>query len=322
MAHKGIVLNQPSVVVMDKLTQQALAVGEEAKQMLGRTPGNVASICPRKDGVIADVESAELILKRFMQQVHGGQNLMAPRLVVGTPVNTAGVEKRSIREAAKQSGAREVLTIDEPLAAGIGANLPIDAPTGSMVVDIGGGTTEAAVLSLYGIVFADSARVAGNELSEAILFYLKNVHKLEVGERTAEEIKIKIGSAYPSKANDEVSMEVRGLHTLSGLPRTVMLRGAEVRESMMEPLSVILEVVKRTLERMPPELSSDIYERGLMLTGGGALLKGIDQLISKDTGLVVHVADDPMNATALGMGRGLEQFAEYSRIFQQNSDAY
>lgn len=322
VASKGVVLNEPSVVVIDKLSGSPLAVGEEAKQMLGRTPGNVKALRPRRDGVIADFENAELMLRRFIQRVNGGQNLIAPRLLVGTPTGVTGAERRAVREAAQQAGARKVFIIDEPLASAIGAGLPIDTPTGCMVIDVGGGTTEVAVLSLYGTVLAESVRVAGDELTEAIAFYLKSVHNLEIGERTAEDVKIQIGSAYPSQASDDASMEVRGLHILSGLPRTVTLRGGEVRNSMMEPLSVMLETVKRTLERMPPELSSDIYERGMMLTGGGALLKGLDELISKDTGLVVHVAEDPIDCTAVGMGRALENFKDFARVFNSESDSY
>ena len=290
--------------------------------MLGRTSGNLEAIRPRRDGMIADFENAELILKRFVQRANGGQKLIAPRLLVGTSTGVTGAERRAVREAAEQAGVRKTYLIEEPLAAAIGAGLPVETPTGSMVVDIGGGTTEVAVVSLCGIVIADSVRVAGDELTEAIAFYLKNVHNLEVGERTAEEIKIKLGSAYPNKATDEASMEVRGLHVLSGLPRTVKLHGGEVRSSLMEPLSVMLEVIKRTLERMPPELSADVYERGMMLTGGGALLKGLDDLISKDTGLVVHVAEDPLNATALGMGKALENFETFSRVFNRESESY
>lgn len=322
LAHKGIVLNESSVVVVDKSNQQALAVGEEAKQMLGKIPGNVAVIKPRQDGVLADCDNAELMLKRFLQRVHGGQNLVAPRLVVGTPTGATGAERRLIQETAGEAGARDVFQIDEPIAAALGAGLPVSSPTGSMVVDIGGGTTEAAVISLYGTVHADAVRVAGNALTESIIAYLKTVHKLEVGDRTAEEIKLKIGSAFPRQDWNDASMEVRGLHVLSGLPRTVMLRGVEVRESMMEPLSVILDVIKRTLERMPAELSSDIYERGIMLTGGSALLRGLDDLIGRDTGVVVHIAENPLECSAKGMGMVLENFKDLSRVFNRTSESY
>ena len=322
IVNKGIVLQEPSLVVVDKATQQALAVGEEAKQMLGKIPGNVAVINPRQDGVIADCDNAELMLKRFLQQVHGGQNLMAPRLVLGTPTGATGVERRCIREIAMQSGAREVFPIDDPLAAALGAGLPVSSPTGSMVVDLGGGTTEAAVISLYGTVLADSVRVAGHALSESIMAYLKNVHQLEVSDRTAEAVKLKIGSAFPRQDWNDATMEVRGLHALSGLPRTVMIRGIEVRESMMEPLTVILDVIKRTLEKIPAELSSDIYERGIMLTGGTALLRGLDDLIRQDTGIVVHLADAPLDCSVRGMGMVLENFKDLSRVFNRKSESY
>lgn len=322
VVNRGIVLNEPSVIAVDKSTQQALAVGEEAKQMLGKIPGNMIVINPRQDGVIADCDGAEMMLKDFLRRVHGGQNLIAPRLVVGTPTGATGVERRCIQETAMQSGAREVLPIDEPLAAAIGAGLPISSPTGSMIVDIGGGTTEAAITSLYGTVLADSVRVAGYALTESIMAYLKSVHQLEVSDRAAEEVKLKIGSAFPRQEWNDDTMEVRGLHALSGLPRTVVVRGIEVRESIMEPLTVILDVIKRTLERVPAELSSDVFERGIMLTGGTALLRGIDSLIGQDTGLVVHRADNPLECSAQGMGTVLENFKDLSRVFNRMSESY
>lgn len=312
---KGIVLQEPSVVAIDQGTKLPLAVGEEAKRMLGRTPGNVVAIRPLRDGVIADFEKAELMLKHFIRQVHGGRNLVAPRIVIGIPSGVTGVERRAVIEAATQAGAREVHLIDEPVAAAIGAGLPVEEPTGNMIIDIGGGTTEVAVLSLQGTVLSESVRVAGDELSESISQYMKKVHNLVIGERTAEEIKIRIGSAYPTTDNDEATMEVRGLHLLSGLPRTVMIKGPEVRESMSEPLSVIVEAVKRTLERMPPELAADIVDRGIMLAGGGALLKGLDTLISHETGIVVHVAADPLSCVVLGTGKVLENFKQLDRVF-------
>ncbi len=315
---KGIVLQEPSVVAIDQGTKQPLAVGEEAKRMLGRTPGNVVAIRPLRDGVIADFEKAELMLKHFIRQVHGGRNLVAPRIVIGIPSGVTGVERRAVIEAATQAGAREVHLIDEPVAAAIGAGLPVEEPTGNMIIDIGGGTTEVAVLSLQGTVLSESVRVAGDELSESISQYMKKVHNLVIGERTAEEIKIRIGSAYPTSDNDEATMEVRGLHLLSGLPRTVMIKGPEVRESMSEPLSVIVEAVKRTLERMPPELAADIVDRGIMLAGGGALLKGLDTLISHETGIVVHVAADPLSCVVLGTGKVLENFKQLERVFNNS----
>ena len=311
---KGIVLQEPSVVAMDQNEKIPLAVGEDAKRMLGRTPGNVVALRPLRDGVIADFDTAELMLKHFIRRVHDGKTLVSPRVVIGIPSGVTGVERRAVMEAASQAGAREVYLIDEPVAAAIGAGLPVAEPTGNMIIDIGGGTTEVAVLSLQGTVLSESVRVAGDELSESIIHYMKKVHNLVVGERTAEEIKISIGSAYPTQ-DDEATMEVRGLHLLSGLPRTVTIKGPEIRESMSEPLSVIVDAVKRTLERTPPELAADIIDRGIMLAGGGALLKGIDTLISHETGIVVHVAADPLSCVVLGTGRVLENFKQLERVF-------
>ncbi|MBO9998101.1 MAG: rod shape-determining protein [Cyanobacteria bacterium SID2] len=316
---KGIVLQEPSVVAIDQDDKLPLAVGEEAKQMLGRTPGNVVALRPLRDGVIADFDTAELMLKHFIRQVHEGRTgLVAPRIVIGIPSGVTGVERRAVMDAAIQAGARDVRLIDEPIAAAIGAGLPVAEPTGNMIVDIGGGTTEVAVLSLQGIVLSESVRVAGDELSDAIVQYMKKVHNLVIGERTAEEIKIQVGSAYPTD-EDDVLMDVRGLHLLSGLPRTVTIKGPEIRESMSEPLSVIVEAVKRTLERTPPELAADIIDRGIMLAGGGALLKGLDTLISHETGIVTHVAADPLSCVVLGTGRVLENFKQLERVFRGRS---
>ncbi len=314
---KGIVLQEPSVVAIDQNERTPLAVGEEAKRMLGRTPGNIIALRPLRDGVIADFDTAEIMLKYFINRVNDGKNLVAPRVVIGIPSGVTGVERRAVKEAAIQAGAREVHLIDEPVAAAIGAGLPVAEPTGNMIVDIGGGTTEVAVLSLQGTVLSESVRVAGDELSEAIIQYMKKIHNLVIGERTAEEIKIHIGSAYPNREMDEQTMEVRGRHLLSGLPQTVVIKAAEVRESMAEPLSVIVDAVKRTLERTPPELASDIIDRGIMLAGGGALLNGLDTLISHETGIVVHVAADPLSCVVLGTGRVLENFKQLERVFQQ-----
>mgnify|MGYP001793284533 FL=1 len=314
---KGIVLQEPSVVAIDQDKNNPLAVGEDAKKMLGRTPGNVTALRPLRDGVIADFDTAELMLKHFITRVSEGR-LVPPRIVIGIPSGVTGVERRAVMEAAAQAGAREVYLIDEPVAAAIGAGLPVADPTGNMIIDIGGGTTEVAVLSLQGTVLSESVRVAGDELSDAISQYMKKVHNLVIGERTAEEVKIRIGSAYPSD-NDDQGMEVRGLHLLSGLPRTVTVKEGEIRESMSEPLSVIVEAVKRTLERTPPELAADIIDRGIMLAGGGALLKGLDTLISHETGIVVHVAADPLSCVVLGTGRVLENFKELERVFSSRS---
>lgn len=313
---KGIVLQEPSVVAIDQDDKLPLAVGEEAKQMLGRTPGNVVALRPLRDGVIADFDTAELMLKHFIRQVHGGRTgLVGPRIVIGIPSGVTGVERRAVMDAAIQAGARDVRLIDEPIAAAIGAGLPVAEPTGNMIVDIGGGTTEVAVLSLQGIVLSESVRVAGDELSDSITQYMKKVHNLVIGERTAEEIKIQVGSAYPTEDEDSI-MDVRGLHLLSGLPRTVTIKSPEIRESMSEPLSVIIEAVKRTLERTPPELAADIIDRGIMLAGGGALLKGLDTLISHETGIVTHVAADPLSCVVLGTGRVLENFKQLERVFR------
>ena len=314
---KGIVLQEPSVVAIDQNNKVPLAVGEDAKKMLGRTPGNVMALRPLRDGVIADFDTAEIMLKHFINRVHEGRALVSPRIVIGIPSGVTGVERRAVEDAAREAGAREVHLIDEPVAAAIGAGLPVAEPTGNMIIDIGGGTTEVAVLSLQGTVLSESVRVAGDELSEAITQYMKKVHNLVIGERTAEEIKIMVGSAYPQANDEENIMDVRGLHLLSGLPRTVTIKAPEMREAMSEPLSVIIEAVKRTLERTPPELAADIVDRGIMLAGGGALLKGLDTLISHETGIVVHIAADPLSCVVLGTGRVLENFKQLDRVFNR-----
>ncbi len=316
---RGVVLQEPSVVAIDETTGKPLAVGEEAKQMLGRTPGNIRALRPLRDGVIADFDVAEIMLKHFIHRVHGNKALVSPKVVIGIPSGVTGVERRAVMDAALQAGARMVYLIDEPVAAAIGAGLPVDEPTGNMIVDIGGGTTEVAVLSLQGTVLSESVRVAGDELTDSIKQYMRKVNNLEIGDRTAEEIKVKIGSAYPSPDDDEISLEVRGVHMLSGLPRTVTIKSPEIRESMAEPLSVIIEAVKRTLEKTPPELAADIIDRGIMLAGGGALLKGLDTLISHETGIVVHVAADPLSCVVLGTGRVLENFSQMERVFSARS---
>ena len=316
---RGVVLQEPSVVAIDEKDGKPLAVGEEAKQMLGRTPGDIRAVRPLRDGVIADFDIAEVMLKHFIRRVHENKALVSPRVVIGIPSGVTGVERRAVMDAALQAGARMVYLIDEPVAAASGAGLPVDEPTGNLIVDIGGGTTEVAVLSLQGTVRSESVRVAGDELTDSIKQYMKKVNNLDIGERTAEEIKVKIGSAYPSDADDEVALEVRGVHMLSGLPRTVTVKKPEIRESMAEPLSVIVEAVKRTLEETPPELAADIIDRGIMLAGGGALLKGLDTLISHETGIVVHVAADPLSCVVLGTGRVLENFSLKERVFSARS---
>ena len=312
VAGKGIVLQEPSVVAIDQEKKIPLSVGEDAKKMLGRTPGDIVAVRPLRDGVIADFDTAEMMLKHFIFRVHEGRYIVRPRIVIGIPSGVTGVERRAVMEAAYQAGAREVNLVDEPVAAAIGAGLPVAEPTGNMIIDIGGGTTEVAVLSLQGTVLSESVRIAGDELTESIAQYLKKVHNLVIGERTAEEIKIQIGSAYPTQ--EELSLEVRGLHLLSGLPRTVTVKSPEIRESMAEPLSVIVEAIKRTLERTPPELAADIIDRGIMLAGGGALLRGLDALISHETGILVHIAADPLSCVVLGTGKVLENFTALGRV--------
>ncbi|MEA5525787.1 rod shape-determining protein [Nodularia spumigena] len=311
---KGIVLQEPSVVAIHQNRKIAVAVGEEAKKMLGRTPRNVIALRPLRDGVISDSDIAELMLKEFILRVNGGKSLISPRIVIGIPSGVTGVERRAISNAAVEAGAREVYLIDEPMAAAIGAGLPVSEATGNMIVDIGGGTTEVAVLSFQGTVISESVRVAGDELNESIIMYLKKAYNLVIGEWTAEDIKIRIGSAYPTEHDNEAMMEVRGVHLLSGLPRTVTLKGAEIRECMLEPLSVIIAAVKRTLERTPPELASDIIDRGIMIAGGGALLRGIETLISHETGLLTHIAADPLCCVVQGTGRVLENFEQLERV--------
>lgn len=315
---KGIVLQEPSVVAIDKHDGTPLAVGEDAKKMLGRTPGDVMALRPLRDGVIADSDITEMMLTQFIRRVHEGK-MVRPRIVIGIPSGVTGVEREAVIQAADKAGAREVHLIEEPVAAAIGAGLPVAEPTGNMIIDIGGGTTEVAVLSLQGTVLSESVRVAGDELSDSISQYMKKVHNLVIGERTAEDIKIQVGSAYPTEDDDDPIMEVRGLHLLSGLPRTVSIKGGEIRESMAEPLAVIIDAVKRTLERTPPELAADIIDRGIMLAGGGALLRGLDTLIGHETGIVTHVAADPLSCVVLGTGRVLENFSQLGRVFSRRS---
>ncbi|OKH21003.1 rod shape-determining protein [Hydrococcus rivularis NIES-593] len=314
---KGIVLEEPSVVAIDR-DKTPIAVGEEARKMLGRTPGNIIALRPLRDGVIADFYSAEIMLSEFIRRAHEGNPLGNPRMVIGIPSGITGVERRAVIEAATRAGAKEVGLIDEPVAAALGAGLPVTEATGNMIIDIGGGTTEVAVLSLQGRVLSESVRVAGDELTEAIVQYMRKVHNLIIGERTAEDIKIKLGSAYPIH-NEEPVQEVRGLHLMSGLPRTITIKGGEVRESMAEPLSTIVDAVKRTLERTPPELAADIIDRGIMLAGGGALMKGLDMLISHETGIVTHVAEDPLRCVVKGTGEVLKNPKILERILNESA---
>jgi len=301
----GIVLREPSVVAVQAGTNKVLAVGDEAKRMLGRTPGNIVAIRPLKDGVIADFEVTEAMLRHFISKVHNRRKMVHPRVVIAVPSGITEVEKRAVKDSATRAGAREVYLIEEPMAAAIGVGLPVQDAAGNMIIDIGGGTTEVALISLSGIVFSRSVRVAGDELDEAVIQYMKRAYNLMIGERTAEEIKIKIGSAYPMEK--EASMEVKGRDLVAGLPKTLTITSQEVREAMQEPITTIVESVRITLERCPPELSADLVDRGLVLAGGGALLRGLDKLLAEETGLPVHVAEDPLSAVAEGTGRALNE---------------
>ncbi|MEI7520202.1 MAG: rod shape-determining protein [Thermoleophilia bacterium] len=302
---RGIVLSEPSVVAIDQRTGDVHAVGIEAKRMLGRTPGNITAIRPLKDGVIADFDVTEQMLRHFIQKVH--QNRWAhPRVVVCVPSGVTGVEKRAVEEATLSAGARQAYLIEEPMAAAIGAGLPVGEPTGNMIVDIGGGTTEVAVISLGGIVVAQSIRVGGDELDEAIVNYVKRERKLLIGSQTAEEVKLEIGSAY--KLKDEMKAEIRGRDMISGLPKTVVLSSEQVREALEEPVGQIVEAVRATLDRTPPELASDIMDRGIVLAGGGSLLNGLADRLRAETEMPIHLADSPLTCVAVGSGRSLEEF--------------
>lgn len=298
---KGIVLREPSVVAIDKNDDKILAVGEQARLMLGKTPANIVAIRPLRDGVIADYEVTEAMLKYFINRVCGKRRLFRPSVMICVPAEVTSVEKRAVVEAALSAGARRAFLIEEPMAAAIGAGLPVDEAGGNMVVDIGGGTSDVAVISLGGIVVSESIRVAGNKMDEAIVRYIRKTYNLMIGERTAEEIKIKIGSAYPQ--DEPLSMEIRGRDLINGLPKTLIINSEEIREAMEEPLLAIVDAVKAVLEKTPPELAADIIDRGIVLTGGGALLRGLDMLLSKATGMSVRLADDPISCVAIGTGK-------------------
>jgi rod shape-determining protein MreB len=302
---KGIILSEPSVVAIKKGTNQVLKVGKEAKEMLGRTPGSIVAIRPLKDGVIADFDVTEQMIRAFILKSHNRKALVRPRVIVGVPSGITQVEKRAIRDSADQAGAREVYLIEEPMAAAIGAGLPVQEPSGSMIVDIGGGTTEVAVISLSGIVYSQSVRIAGDEMDEAITQYLKRKYNLLVGERTSENVKIQIGSAYPF--DEPRKMEIKGRDLVDGIPKTLTINDSDVREALHDPVYAIVDAVKTALERTPPELSADIAEKGIVLAGGGALLHGLDTLISLETHLKVRVADDPLSCVVLGTGKVLDE---------------
>jgi rod shape-determining protein MreB and related proteins len=303
---RGIVLNEPSVVALNTNNGQVVAVGVEAKRMIGRTPGNIVAVRPLKDGVIADFDVTERMLRYFIQKVHRRTRMAKPRIVVAVPSGITGVEQSAVKEAGHQAGARKVYIIEEPMAAAIGAGLPVNEPTGNMVVDIGGGTTEVAVISLGGIVTSQSIRIGGDELDQAIITFGKKEHSLMLGERTAEEIKLALGSAFPAK--DEPHAEIRGRDLVSGLPKTVLISAAEIRGAIDEPINLIIDTVKSTLDKCPPELAGDVMDRGIALTGGGALLRGLDQRIREETGMPVHIADSPLDSVVLGTGKCVEDF--------------
>ena len=310
---RGIVLNEPSVVAIDVKDGKPLAVGAEVKRMVGRTPSNIQAIRPLKDGVIADFEICEKMLRYFIHQVHQ-RRFAKPRMVICVPSGITGVEQRAVMEAAEYAGARKAYIIEEPMAAAIGAGLPIHEPTGNMVVDIGGGTTEVAVISLGGIVTSQSIRVGGDELDEALVSFVKKEFQLALGERTAEEIKIQLGSAYPLE--QELRAEIRGRDLVTGLPKTVIISTEQIRKAIEEPVQAIIDAVKVTLDRTPPELSSDLMEQGIVLTGGGALLNGIAARLEMETNMPIIIANDPLNCVALGSGMCLEELETFSRMLK------
>jgi rod shape-determining protein MreB len=309
---RGVVLDEPSVVALNETTGEVLAVGHEAKQMAGRTPLPITVVRPLRDGVIADFEATEQMLRHFIQQVHRRRYLARPRMVVCVPSGITAVEQRAVKEVAYLAGARHVAMIEEPMAAAIGAGLPVHEATGNMVVDIGGGTTEVAVISLGGVVASLSIRTAGNDLDAALVAWLKKEHALMLGERTAEDLKLAAGSAWPF--DDEPEVEVRGRDLVSGLPRTLVLTTAEVRQALEEPVTAIVDAVRTTLDQTPPELAGDIMDRGIVLTGGGALLRGLDERLRDETGMPVHVADHPLTSVALGAGRCVEHYDALQQV--------
>ena len=316
----GIVSNEPSVVAVQQDARggkKVLAVGKEAKEMLGRTPGNIVAIRPMKDGVIADFEITAAMLKYFIQQAHQRKFNVKPRIVIGIPSGITEVERRAVREAAENAGAREVHLIEQPMAAAIGAGLPVQEPTGNMIVDIGGGTTEVAVISLGGVVTSQSARVGGDELDLAIINFIKKEYSLALGERTAEEVKMALGSAWPLET--ELHAEIRGRDLVTGLPKTIVTTTEEIRDAIEEPVSVIVDAVKVTLDKTPPELAADIMEQGIVLTGGGALLHGLESRLTQETGMPIVVARDPLNCVAIGSGQCLEEFEALKQVLITSS---
>jgi rod shape-determining protein MreB len=309
---RGIVLNEPSVVAINTKTGAILAVGSEAKQMIGRTPAHIVAIRPLKDGVIADFDVTEKMLRYFIQKVHRRSFLAKPRCVVCVPSGITGVEQRAVEEATISAGARSAFIIEEPMAAAIGAGLPVHEPTGNMIVDIGGGTTEVAVVSLGGIVTSQSIRIGGDELDDAIINYVKKEYSLMLGERTSEEIKMAIASAFPMP--EETNAEIRGRDLVTGLPKTIVISAEEIRRAIEEPVNQIVDAVKNTLDKCPPELAADIMDKGIVLAGGGSMLKGLDERLKHETGMPIHIAEDPLFAVAIGSGKCLEEFESLKRV--------
>jgi rod shape-determining protein MreB and related proteins len=309
---KGIVVNEPSIVAINKNNGEVEAVGKEAKEMLGRTPGNIVAIKPMKDGVIADFKVTERMLNYFIQKAHGRKMLVHPRIVIGVPSEITQVEKRAVMDSAYRAKASEVHLVEQAMVAAIGAGLPITEPSGNMVVDIGGGTTDVAVISLSGIVYSRSVRVAGNEMDDAVMQFMKRKYNLLIGERTAEAIKMEVGSAYP--LDKPLTMEIKGRNLIEGVPRTISINDSEIREALSECVATIINAIRVALERTPPELSADISDRGIVLTGGGALLKNLDKRIREETGLPVSIADDPLASVVLGTGRMLSDFRLLRKI--------
>ncbi len=314
---RGIVVSEPSIVAINKVTNTPEAVGKEAKEMLGRTPGNIVAIRPMKDGVIANFEVTEKMLQHFIRKAHNGKTWVSPRVVIGIPSEITQVERRAVEDSAYRAKASEVYLVEEAMCAAIGAGLPITEPHGNMIVDIGGGTTDIAVISLSGIVYSRAVRVAGNEMDEAITQYIKRKYNLLIGERTAEAIKIELGSAFP--LDEPLSMDVRGRNLIEGIPKTITITDEEVREALADSVATIVNAVRVALERTPPELSADIVERGIVLTGGGALLKNLDKRLSIETGLPVSIAEDPLSSVVLGAGKMLSDFDLLKRVRWDNT---
>lgn len=320
MRGKGIIIREPSVVAVDTRTDKVRCVGQEAKDVIGRTPGSIVAVRPLKDGVIADFDITTSMLQEFIKKALAGSVFAKPRVVICIPSGVTAVERRAVKEAAENAGAKKVSIIEEPMAAAIGAGLRVAEPTGSMIVDIGGGTSEVAVISLGGIVTSRSVRVAGDEFDLAIINFIKKKYNLLIGERTAENVKIAIGSAYPSEA--DTTMEIKGRNLLNGLPENITITSAEIREALSEPLSHVIDAIKTTLEKTPPELAADIIDQGITLAGGGALLKGLDKLINKETGMPVHIAEAPLDCVAEGAGKVLENLDKLQDVLNDESKYY